>query len=231
MIAERGENAAVQVAERREQLGSHRYPRVQGTGTDVDVLDPEESREPAGRVGTAAQTGRDLRVDMDAAQLSAINPLFVMIVIPALNFLVFMPLSKRGIDIKPLQKMTVGMFLTALAFVAAAILQQIIQAAGEGQVHSLWQVVQYFIMTVAEVLVSVTGLEFAYTQAPRPMKSTIMGFWLLTISLGNVLVSLVTLIKLPPAEFFWVFAALMLGAGLLFGLRAYFYWQQDYMQH
>jgi hypothetical protein len=50
------------------------------------------------------------------------------------------------------------------------------------------------------------------------------------VSLGNVLVSVVSLIKLPPAQFFWVFAGLMLGAGLLFGLRAYFYKQQDYVQ-
>ena len=50
------------------------------------------------------------------------------------------------------------------------------------------------------------------------------------MSLGNVLVSIISLIKLPLAEFFWVFAGLMAGAALLFGLRAYFYRSQDYIQ-
>ncbi len=100
-------------------------------------------------------------------QISALNPLMVMAIIPLLNVLVYEPLKRRGLEAKPLQKMSVGMFLAAVAFSAAAILQTRIETAGNGQVHVLWQIVQYLIMTTAEVLVSVTGLEFAYTQAPR----------------------------------------------------------------
>jgi len=36
------------------------------------------------------------------------------------------------------------------------------------------------------VLVSATGLEFAYSQAPQPMKGVIMSFWLLSVSYGNL---------------------------------------------
>jgi len=191
-------------------------------------------------VGTLVETanaepahGRNLSIPMDAAQLSAMNPLFVMIVIPALNFLVYAPLRKRGIEIKPLQKMTVGMFLTALAFVAAAVLQQAIQAAGDGEVHSLWQIVQYFIMTIAEVLVSVTGLEFAYTQAPRAMKSTIMGFWLLCVTFGNLLVAFLAPLQktLPLSSFFWLFAGLMAVAAIIFMFLAMRYKGKSYLQH
>ena len=191
-------------------------------------------------VGTLVETanaepahGRNLSIPMDAAQLSAMNPLFVMIVIPALNFLVYAPLRKRGIEIKPLQKMTVGMFLTAVAFVAAAVLQQAIQAAGDGEVHSLWQIVQYFIMTIAEVLVSVTGLEFAYTQAPRAMKSTIMGFWLLCVTFGNLLVAFLAPLQktLPLSSFFWLFAGLMAVAAIIFMFLAMRYKGKSYLQH
>jgi POT family proton-dependent oligopeptide transporter len=45
------------------------------------------------------------------------------------------------------------------------------------------------LLGAAEVLVSVTGLEFAYTQAPKSMKSTVMGFWLLSIALGEFLIA------------------------------------------
>ncbi len=59
---------------------------------------------------------RMLSIEMHPAQLSALNPLFVMIVIPAMNFLVYRPLAAAGIEIKPLRRMTVGMFLASAAF-------------------------------------------------------------------------------------------------------------------
>jgi len=85
-------------------------------------------------------------------------------------------------------------------------------------------------ITLGEVLVSITGLEFAYSQAPRRMKSTIMGLWLLTVTLGNVFVSVIARTKLAPASSFWLFAAIGAGVALLFGLRAYFYRARDYVQ-
>ncbi|REK19628.1 MAG: hypothetical protein DWQ37_00770 [Planctomycetota bacterium] len=176
---------------------------------------------------------RMLDIEMSAAQLSALNPLFVMIVIPTLNFLVYAPLRTRGIEIKPLQKMTAGMFLAGAAFAAAAILQTAIESQGEGQVHALWQIVPYFIMTVSEVLVSITGLEFAYTQAPRAMKSTIMGFWLLCVTFGNLLVAFLAPLqeRIALSNFFWLFAGLMAGAAVIFAGLAMLYRGKSYLQH
>jgi POT family proton-dependent oligopeptide transporter len=153
-------------------------------------------------------------------------------IIPALNVLVYDPMERRGRAVRPLQKMTVGMFLSAIAFVLAAILQQRIEAAGRGEIHALWQVGQYIIMTTAEVLVSVTGLEFAYTQAPRKMKSTIMGFWLLGVTFGNVLVAFLAPMEtiLDLSQFFWIFAGLMLAAAFVFAILAYFYKGKTYLQ-
>jgi dipeptide/tripeptide permease len=182
--------------------------------------------------GEPVVRGRMLDIELDAAQISALNPLFVMIIIPALNFLVYNPLRARGIEIKPLQKMTLGMFLTAAAFAAAAFLQVAIEAAGPGNVHVLWQVIQYFIMTVAEVLISITGLEFAYTQAPRAMKSTIMSFWLLCVTFGNLLVAFLAPLQetLALSQFFWLFAGLMAGAAVIFAILASFYSGKSYLQ-
>ncbi len=176
---------------------------------------------------------RMLSFQMEAAQLSALNPLLVMVIIPALNLLVFAPLRSRQVDIKPLQKMTAGMFLTAAAFAAAAILQETIQVAGKGEVHGLWQIVPYSIMTVAEVLVSTTGLEFAYTQAPRAMKSTIMSFWLLCVTLGNLLVAFLAPLQktIELSEFFWLFAGLMAAAATIFLFLARVYKGKSYLQH
>ncbi len=169
-------------------------------------------------------------VEVNPSQVPALNPGLVVLLIPLANGVIYPLAKKLGFDPTPLRRMTAGMVLASLSFVAVALIQQRLDANGPGSVHVAWQLIAYVVLTLSEVFISITGLEFAYTQAPRRMKSTLMGFWLLTISLGNVLVSVVSRIKLPPAEFFWAFAGLMLAAGVLFGLRAYFYKQQDYVQ-
>ena len=125
----------------------------------------------------------------------------------------------------------VVMAWAALAFVTVALLQARIDAVGRGEVHVLWQIIPYFILTTAEVLVSVTGLEFAYTQAPRAMKSTIMGFWFLCFSFGNVLVAfLAPLQSLSLATFFWIFAGLMVISAVVFVILAARYRGKTYLQ-
>ena len=48
-----------------------------------------------------------------------------------------------------------------------------------------WQFLAYVILTLGETMVSITGLEFSYTQAPNKMKSAVMALWLFTVSMGN----------------------------------------------
>ncbi|CAF4076691.1 unnamed protein product [Rotaria sordida] len=86
-------------------------------------------------------------------------------------------------------------------------------------VHILWQIIQYILLTVAEILVSITGLIFAYSQAPKRYKSVIMSAWLLTTAIGDLIVVLVAevrLVKNQAGEFF-LFAILMACGALIFG--------------
>ena len=71
-------------------------------------------------------------------------------------------------------------------FVLVALFQR--QIEGGAQLSLMLQAWPYLILTIAEVLVSTTGLEFAYTQAAASMKSSIMGFFFLTTALGNLLI-------------------------------------------
>ncbi|MBK6520454.1 MAG: MFS transporter [Polyangiaceae bacterium] len=179
-------------------------------------------------------SGTTTTVLLKPQQIQALNPLMVMAIIPGLNVLVYQPLERRGRKVKPLVRMSVGMFMAAIAFAAAAMLQARMEsAAASGQtVHVLWQVIQYVIMTTSEVLISVTGLEFAYTQAPRRMKSTIMGFWLLGVTFGNVLVAFLAPMQkiLTLSKFFWVFTVLMTVAAVAFTLLAARYKGKTYLQ-
>jgi POT family proton-dependent oligopeptide transporter len=185
----------------------------------------------AGSVAAHFLHPQEVRVDLLPAQISALNPLFVMLVIPLLNLLVYQPLERRGRPLRPLQRMGIGMCLTSLSFVAVALIQMRIQVQGPGTVHVLWQIIPYLVVTTAEVLVSVTGLEFAYTQAPRTMKSTIAGFWLLCVTFGNVLVAfLAPLQKLSLSTFFWLFAVLMAVAAVAFLFLASRYRGKSYLQ-
>lgn len=164
----------------------------------------------------------DLRLGgytLQPSQLSALNPVMVLGLIPLFHGGLYPWLERRGVRVTPLRRIGAGMFVTTLSFVAAAVLQLLIDRGGRP--HALWQVIPYLILTVGEVLVSVTGLEFAYTQAPRNMKSTIMSFWFLTIAAGNLLTAWVSqLNRFQGAGYFAFFAALVFVSALAFAAVA-----------
>ena len=122
-----------------------------------------------------------------AEQMQSANPLLVMMLVPLLTLLIYPQLGKWA---SPLRRMSYGMFLGAASYVIVAALQQRIEAGA--QLSVAWQLVPYIVLTTAEVLVSTTGLEFAFREAAAEMKSLIMSFWLLTVTVGNLLVAFIT---------------------------------------
>ena len=170
-------------------------------------------------------------INLLPSQIPSLNPIIVMLLIPIWAYTIEPALKKIGIVLTPLKKMSLGMALASLSFVAVALLQARIEANPAQSIPVLWQFIPYFIITLSEVLVSITGLEFAYSQAPLRMKSTVMGFWLLTVAFGNVLVAVLARFShLNLEDFFWLFAGLMAFAALIFALRASFYKVRDYQQ-
>uniref|UniRef100_UPI0037E95857 solute carrier family 15 member 1b n=1 Tax=Semicossyphus pulcher TaxID=241346 RepID=UPI0037E95857 len=96
-------------------------------------------------------------------------------------------------------------------------------------IHMAWQIPQYFLITAGEVVFSVTGLEFSYSQAPSNMKSVLQAGWLLTVAVGNIIVLIVAeAAKLDDqwAEYI-LFASLLLLVCVIFALMAYFYIYTD----
>jgi POT family proton-dependent oligopeptide transporter len=123
-----------------------------------------------------------------SAQMQALNPVLVLILIPFNNLVLYPALRRFGVEPTALRRMGTGIAFSGLAWIAAGALQLAID--GGDAVSVAWQVLPYALLTFGEVLVSATGLEFAYSQAPHAMKGVIMAFWLLATTVGNLWVLL-----------------------------------------
>jgi proton-dependent oligopeptide transporter, POT family len=165
-----------------------------------------------------------LGIKWEAEQISFVNAGFILAFIPLFTMVVYPGLEKAGIKVTPLRKIGAGFVLTALSFVMISIIQEWIDA---GQTPNIgWQIFAFVILTAGEVLISITGLEYAYTQSPPSMKSTIMACWLLMVTLGNVLVSVIQnnikskgfFAQFQGAGFFWLFTGICAVTAILFML-------------
>uniref|UniRef100_A0A669E133 Solute carrier family 15 member 1 n=1 Tax=Oreochromis niloticus TaxID=8128 RepID=A0A669E133_ORENI len=242
-------------------------------------------------------------------QMQTFNPILILTLVPIMDSVIYPLIKKCGFNFTPLKRMTVGMFLAAMAFVCAALVQveidktlpvfpsasqsqlkllnmgssavtvnltgnesltlnasdkyftfeteQIIVSVGSPEmtqiiflekksrqtllipsdsitvvediepnsVHMALQIPQYFFITAGEVMFSVTGLEFSYSQAPSNMKAVLQAGWLFTVAVGNFIVLIVAEIaKLPNkwAEYV-LFASLLVLVCIIFSIMAYFY--------
>jgi POT family proton-dependent oligopeptide transporter len=168
----------------------------------------------------------------EPSQMQALNPLLVMMLIPFNNLVLYPALRRRGVEPTALRRMCAGIAFSGLSWVAAGALQLVLDAGSP--VSIVWQVLPYALLTFGEVLVSATGLEFAYSQAPAPMKGAILAFWSLSVTVGNLWVLLVNKAVLNDSVkhsiaqsglgvtsfSMFFFAAFAFVAALLFGLYA-----------
>jgi proton-dependent oligopeptide transporter, POT family len=174
-----------------------------------------------------------VKFELLASQIQAINPLLIMLFIPLFTSFLYPKLNKF-FKLTAIRKIIIGMFIAGFSFGLLAIAQYQISAGGTPTI--LWQFFAYVILTAAEVMVSITGLEFSYTQAPNSMKSFIMGLWLLSVALGNFITAQVSsrlqdYITIGTPLYFWFFAGLMFVTACAFILVAYRYKEESYIQN
>jgi POT family proton-dependent oligopeptide transporter len=169
------------------------------------------------------------------SQVQAVNPLLILIFIPLFSYVIY-PAAERVVRLTPLRKIGAGFFLTCLAFLISAWIEDRIVA---GAVPSVWwQILAYVFITAAEVMVSVVGLEFSYTQAPLTMKSVVMALWYLAVSAGNLFASLVNKVlkdengrlTITEVQYYLFFTALMAVGTLIYMFYAMTYREQTFLQ-
>ena len=171
-----------------------------------------------------------LGLNIGAEQMQSANPAIVMLLVPLLTLGVYPHLGKFA---SPLKRMSFGMFIAATSYLIVAWLQH--QIEGGAQLCVLWQAVPYLVLTTAEVLLSTTGLEFAFREAAPEMKSAVMSFWLLTVAFGNLLVTTFTKILAGSGSHedsvstgrFLQYAGLTFFVAILFSLVTAFYQYRD----
>ncbi|MGE4608547.1 MAG: MFS transporter, partial [Myxococcota bacterium] len=170
------------------------------------------------------------------SQIQTLNPILILIFIPLYNN-VFYPAVERVVVLTPLRKISCGLFIATGSFLIIALIETWI-AAGQTP-NIVWQLIAYTILTAAEVLVSITALEFSYTQAPRKIKSFIMSLFVVSVSLGNLVTVAVNMLIQNPdgsstlegASYFLFFAGLMFAAAVLFIPVAMAFKERTYIQH
>jgi len=143
--------------------------------------------------------------------LSNLDPLALIILIPICDLFIYPALRRAGINFSPLKKITLGFFTGAGAMVWAAVVQHYIyktnpchdqastcvDANGNPLTSNLnvWiQSGSYILIALSEILASITGLEYAFTKAPKNMRSLVMSVFLfmsaISSAIGEAFVSL-----------------------------------------
>jgi POT family proton-dependent oligopeptide transporter len=169
------------------------------------------------------------------AQIQTVNPVFVLVMLPLFSYVIY-PTLARFVKVTPLRRFGAGLWAVIVAFLIVGWIQTRIDAGQ--QPHILWQILAFVVLTAGEVMLSVTHLEFAYTQAPKKMKSLVMCTYLGSIALGNVFTAGVNFfiqnpdgsLKLAGASYFFFFVKVMLVTAILFLLASRFYRGRTYIQ-
>ena len=130
------------------------------------------------------------------SQIQAVNPILILTLIPLFQFF-FYPAIDQVFPLTPIRRISLGLFVMTGGFAIVAWLQQQIDAGLQPSIA--WQFLAYAVLTASEVMVSITCLEFAYTQAPKTMKSVVMAVFLLSVSLGNIFTAVVNNVIQTPS--------------------------------
>jgi proton-dependent oligopeptide transporter, POT family len=168
------------------------------------------------------------------AQVQVANPIFILLFVPLFAYVIY-PAINKVYPLTPLRKIGLGLFLTVPAFLIPTWLEARIAA---GQTPNVgWQFLANAIITASEVMISVTSLEFAYTQAPKRIKSLVMSLYLGAIALGNAFTALFNLFiqkkdgtsRLTGLEYYLFFDGFMILTAILFIFVALRYREQTYL--
>ncbi|KAB8231450.1 putative MFS peptide transporter [Aspergillus alliaceus] len=120
-----------------------------------------------------------------------LNPIALIVFIPIMDQFIYPGLRRLGIQFTPLKRMYAGYLLASAAMVSAAVIQHYIYKMGKCGHYpgersckspapiNVWvQAVPYILIAFSEIFTSITGYEYAFTKAPKNMKSLVQSIYL-----------------------------------------------------
>ena len=121
--------------------------------------------------------------------------------IPLLDKVVYPWMERRDITLSMLQRIGIGYLMAVGSMILAGLVEMVrlrhihnqesfVQNVAGSEIVAakmsvFWQAPQYLLVGASEVFAATTGLEFAYSQSPRPMRSVVMAIFLLTNGVGD----------------------------------------------
>ena len=153
----------------------------------------------AGSVGLIANRAMNMTgaVEVEAPIFQQFNPCFVVALTPIVG-LIFGALAKRGKEPSSPMKIGLGMLVAGVAFVilmvaswslpAADAQKAAVEAGTATLVSPNWLIGTYFVLTIAELLLSPIGISFVSKVAPPKYKGMMMGGWFVATAIGNFLI-------------------------------------------
>jgi len=169
------------------------------------------------------------------SQIQAVNAVMILAFIPLFQYWIY-PAIDRVFPLTPLRKIGLGLLVTGASFLISAWIETQITAGLKPSIA--WQLPAYALLTAGEIMVSITSLEFSYTQAPKTMKSIVMAVYLWSISAGNAFTALVHVfiqnpdgsLKLSGSSYYLFFAGLSAASAVVFIFVAMRYRGKTHLQ-
>ena len=136
-------------------------------------------------------------VAVEAPIFQQFNPCFVVALTPIIG-IIFGALSKKGKEPSSPMKIGLGMLVAAMAFIVLMVASiglppaaEQAEAVADGTatlVSPNWLISTYFVLTIAELLLSPIGISFVSKVAPPKYKGMMMGGWFVATAIGNFLI-------------------------------------------
>ncbi|CAF4325551.1 unnamed protein product, partial [Adineta steineri] len=166
--------------------------------------------------------------------LQNIDPLVLIVFIPIFDKVIYPTLRRFKIKFPSIVRITCGFICVSIAMAWAAFVQHQIYSTGPNydftkpcpgcprfnNIVVAWQIPTYFFIAISEIFASITGLEYAFTQAPASMKSIVMSLYLFTSAIGSTLNFTLVPVTVNP-KLLWMYTSLSImsfSVGILFFL-------------
>lgn len=149
-------------------------------------------------------------------QIQGTNPVFILALTPIFNGLWGWLQGRRGHAVPDTRKMRYGFWIVVLTMVGMAAAGA---SAASGKVSAWWLLLATFVITLAELCISVVGLELSYRRALPGTRSAVTGAFLATTFAGDLFGGMFAQLygRIPPGAYFLIQAAIAAAAALAFG--------------